>query len=69
MSQQRVGLCASCLHATVQKSAKGQTFWRCRLADEDERFLRYPPLPVSACSGFCATASKAPGTRAEEGED
>ena len=47
----RAGLCAECDHARVQRSAKGNEFWRCALADSDERFLRYPPLPVTACTG------------------
>jgi hypothetical protein len=46
-----VGLCAECLHAHIQQSARGSTFWRCALADRDARFRRYPPLPVRACSG------------------
>jgi hypothetical protein len=47
----RVGLCATCRLAVVQTSAKGGRFWRCRLAERDKRFLRYPPLPVLRCSG------------------
>jgi len=27
-------------------------FVRCALSDSDERFLRYPPLPVVSCVGF-----------------
>jgi hypothetical protein len=46
---QRAGLCARCAHATVQRSAKGSEFWRCRAADDDPTLLRYPPLPVQAC--------------------
>ncbi len=46
------GLCGRCRHASVQRSAKGSEFWRCRLADRDERYPRYPALPVSACPGF-----------------
>ncbi len=44
-----IGLCARCVHATVQRNAKGREFWRCRAADDDPRLLRYPPLPVLAC--------------------
>jgi len=49
----RVGLCAECAHARVQQSAKrsASAFYRCARADVDARFLRYPPLPVHACSG------------------
>ena len=48
----RVGLCAHCAHAAVQKSARGSEFWRCRRADEDASLVRYPPLPVRACHAF-----------------
>lgn len=47
-----VGLCSACRHATTQENAKGNTFWRCRAADGDERLMRYPPLPVRRCFAF-----------------
>jgi hypothetical protein len=46
------GLCARCAHARVQRSARGSRFWRCRRADLDPAFRRYPPLPVLRCPGF-----------------
>ena len=48
----QVGLCSGCSNALEQASAKGQRFWRCRLAESDSAFRRYPPLPVQDCSGF-----------------
>jgi hypothetical protein len=45
----RVGLCARCAFASVQRNRRGNAFWRCRAADSDPRLLRYPPLPVRAC--------------------
>ena len=48
----RVGLCCNCRFARVQRSERGSEFWRCQRADGDEAFLRYPPLPVTACEGF-----------------
>jgi len=45
------GLCARCRHAAVQRSARGSEFWRCRRADRDPAYLRYPPLPVLRCPG------------------
>jgi hypothetical protein len=48
----RVGLCARCAHAAVQRSARGSEFWRCRGADTDPALKRYPPLPVRACHGY-----------------
>jgi hypothetical protein len=50
----RVGLCASCAHASVQRNARGSEFWRCRRADRDATLRRYPPLPVRACHAFTA---------------
>ena len=62
----RVGLCSDCRFAGVQRSERGSEFWRCRLSDTDERFVRYPPLPVSECDGYKAreperTPRPAPG--------
>ena len=47
-----VGLCAECRHARRQETARGSVFWRCGRAETDPRFMRYPPLPVTACPGF-----------------
>jgi len=49
------GLCGSCREARVQTSARGGRFWRCGLAERDDRFPRYPALPVRACSGYAPT--------------
>jgi hypothetical protein len=48
----RVGLCTGCRFAALQRSARGSRFWRCRRADFDPAFVRYPPLPVRSCPGF-----------------
>ncbi|MDZ7729362.1 MAG: hypothetical protein U5Q44_14885 [Dehalococcoidia bacterium] len=47
-----VGLCSACTHARKVVSGRGSTFWLCQLAAEDQRFRRYPPLPVRQCPGF-----------------
>lgn len=49
--REAAGLCASCLHARIQRNARGSAFWRCARADEGPRFRRYPPLPVLQCAG------------------
>jgi len=46
------GLCATCRHVITQGTKRGSVFYRCGRADDDERFRRYPPIPVSACPGF-----------------
>ena len=46
------GLCAGCAHVRVVTSARGSSFVMCGLSRTDERFARYPRLPVLACVGF-----------------
>ena len=46
------GLCGSCRHARVVRSAKGGAFSRCELSVRDERFPKYPRLPVIVTSGW-----------------
>jgi hypothetical protein len=46
------GLCATCLFARVVESAKGSQFWLCRRSETDERFRKYPELPVIRCEGY-----------------
>jgi hypothetical protein len=46
------GLCSRCVHVQLVHSARGSTFYLCRLSFTDPRFPRYPPLPVLACGGF-----------------
>jgi len=47
-----VGLCARCAVCQRVRSARGATFFRCRRADVDPRYARYPRLPVMQCVGF-----------------
>lgn len=54
------GLCASCRHVAVQTTARGSRFYRCRRAETDARYVRYPPLPVRACSGYEAKGARVP---------
>jgi hypothetical protein len=58
-SQATVGLCATCRFAARQRNARGSHFWRCRRADTDPAYRRYPPLPVRSCPGFEAGAPPA----------
>jgi hypothetical protein len=45
------GLCADCTHLRLVESRRS-VFLRCGLADVDERFARYPSLPVLQCPGY-----------------
>jgi hypothetical protein len=47
-----IGLCAACLYVRAQNTKRGAVFYRCARADEDEAFMRYPPIPVARCVGF-----------------
>jgi 3-isopropylmalate/(R)-2-methylmalate dehydratase large subunit len=46
------GLCATCAHVAVVVNDRGASFYRCRRAEHDGRFPRYPRLPVVACIGY-----------------
>lgn len=46
------GLCRNCQHAREIVSDRGSTFLMCRLSFEDSNFVKYPRLPVLACSGY-----------------
>ena len=48
------GLCAGCRALRAQGTKRGAVFFRCARADEDDRFMRYPPIPVMECGGFDA---------------
>jgi hypothetical protein len=47
-----IGLCAHCRHVEHITSARGATFYLCRLSLTDRRFPKYPALPVRACEGY-----------------
>ncbi|HEY9293009.1 MAG TPA: hypothetical protein VIP98_17160 [Microlunatus sp.] len=46
------GLCAECRFTLLNRTRRGTTYLRCGLAAEDDRFPRYPRLPVVRCEGF-----------------
>jgi len=48
----RAGLCASCTHLQIVRSARGSEFVLCRLSFSDPRFPKYPPQPVLECAGY-----------------
>ncbi len=57
------GLCTTCRHAAAQRSARASTFWRCRRAERDPTWPRYPSLPVRQCRGHepAPSAEAGPG--------
>ena len=50
------GLCVTCAHVQIVRSARGSEFVLCRLSFSDPRFPKYPPLPVLECAGYQAVA-------------
>ena len=46
------GLCDRCQHAREIRSDRGARFVLCERSRTDDRFPRYPRLPVRACAGF-----------------
>ena len=47
-----LGLCATCRNARKVVNRRGSTFLLCALWVVDERFPKYPRLPVLACPGW-----------------
>ena len=45
------GLCDSCAHQRLVPNTRGSTFSLCQRSRNDERFPRYPRLPVLDCVG------------------
>lgn len=48
----RAGLCATCEHLQLVRTAKASVFYRCLLSEKDPRFRKYPVLPVRTCAGY-----------------
>ena len=46
------GLCRDCRHTRMMESDRGSTFLMCELSFEDDRFPKYPRLPVLVCGGY-----------------
>jgi hypothetical protein len=48
----KAGLCDSCKHQKIVKSGRGSVFSMCLLHRTDERFAKYPRIPVERCQGY-----------------
>jgi hypothetical protein len=48
----KAGLCDSCLHQKLIRNTRGSTFSMCLRSRTDERYPKYPRLPVASCSGY-----------------
>jgi hypothetical protein len=45
------GLCDSCAHQQLVPNTRGSVFSLCLRSRTDERYPRYPRIPVTACPG------------------
>lgn len=46
------GLCESCRHQKLIRNTRGSTFSMCERSKTDERYPKYPRLPVERCPGW-----------------
>ncbi len=46
------GLCGTCRYMRQVVSGKGSRFFYCSRSETDERYTKYPRLPVSHCPGY-----------------
>jgi hypothetical protein len=46
------GLCDACAFQRVVGNTRGSRFSLCGKAREDDRFPKYPRMPVTRCDGF-----------------
>jgi len=63
------GLCDRCRHQRLVPNTRGSVFSLCERSRADERFARYPRLPVLECVGFeprsdCFSAPSDPAPQA-----
>ena len=47
----QAGLCDSCRHQRLVRNTRGSSFSLCERSKEDDRYPRYPRLPVLSCPG------------------
>jgi hypothetical protein len=52
-----VGMCATCVQVRRLQSDRGSVFFLCQLAFTDDRFPKYPRLPVLQCDGYQPSVS------------
>jgi len=62
------GLCATCAHVRIVTTPRSR-FVLCEKSREDERFARYPRLPVVVCAGHEPAGTGGSGGAAGPGSD
>ncbi|HEU5142407.1 MAG TPA: hypothetical protein VFU04_04535 [Solirubrobacterales bacterium] len=53
----RFGLCDECRHQQLVRNTRGSVFSLCLRSRTEERYPRYPRVPVLACPGYERRAS------------
>lgn len=48
----KAGLCDRCRYQRIVSTTRGSSFSLCEKSKEDERFPKYPRIPVVACVGY-----------------
>jgi ketosteroid isomerase-like protein len=54
----KAGLCDSCRHQKLIANTRGSTFSMCERSKTDERYPKYPRLPVVECDGWEGRGAK-----------
>ena len=57
------GLCDSCIYQRVVRNTRGSVFSLCQRSREDDRYPRYPRVPVLRCLGY---EERVPGRETED---
>ena len=52
LRRMNAGLCDSCRHQKLIHNTRGSTFSMCERSKTDERYPKYPRLPVERCPGY-----------------
>jgi hypothetical protein len=55
----KAGLCDDCRWQRIVGNTRGSRFSMCDRSKVDERFAKYPRLPVERCPGYDPRASEA----------
>ncbi|HWT95200.1 MAG TPA: hypothetical protein VN238_19545 [Solirubrobacteraceae bacterium] len=64
MSSLGAGLCDRCRWQRIIRNTRGSSFSLCERSKVDDRFPKYPRIPVGACPGF-EPAPREDGTAGE----
>lgn len=48
----KAGLCDTCAHQKLIRTGRGSVFSMCLRSKTDERFPKYPRIPVERCPGY-----------------